>query len=113
MKAVGRTVFLSLGYTRHEPRGVYYREREWTDITHPRAIHGPNLEPSGVEGTYLFLQLVRVREGVIAKIYIALERERELAIDKTPRGSWLVVEPMEYGFEWVQALIEGEHRLGG
>jgi len=61
----------------------------------------------------LLLQFVRVCEGVVAEIHVALEGEREFAIDKTPRGSWFMVEPMKYGFEWIQALIEGEHRFRG
>lgn len=60
----------------------------------------------------MLLQLVCVRKGVVAKIHVALERKRELAIDEKSRGGWFVVEPVEYGLEGVEALVKGEHRLG-
>jgi len=99
---------------RHEPRGKYHRRadrRKWVDTTHPGAVHGPNFKPSRVKGTYLLLQFIRVREGVVAEIHVALKGKRELAIDKPPRRGLFMIEPMEYGFEWIQSLIEGEHRF--
>lgn len=116
MNAVGRTVFLSLGYTWRETHGNYYQEpdrRKWVNAAHPRAVNGPDLEPGRVECTHLLLQFIRVRKGVVAEIYVALQGKRELAIDKPSRGSWFMVEPVKYGFEWIQALIEGEHRFRG
>ena len=86
---------------------------KWADAAHPRTVYGPNLKPGRVKGTYLLLQFIRVRKGVVAEIYVALQGKRELAIDKTSRWGWFMVEPVEYGFEWIQALIEGEHRFGG
>jgi hypothetical protein len=83
------------------------------NATHPRAVHGPDFEPGRVEGAHLFLKFIRVRKGVVAKINVARERKRELAIDKEPSGGWFVVEPMEYGFERIQASIESQHCFGG
>jgi len=87
--------------------------RKWIDTTHSRAVHGPNLKPSRVEGTYLLFQFICVRKGVVAEIHVALERKREFAIDKKSRGSLFVIEPMEYGFKRVQAPIECKHRFRG
>lgn len=83
------------------------------NATHPRAVHGPDFEPGWVEGAHLFLKFIRVRKGVVAKIYVAREGKCELAIDKKPSGGWFVVEPMKYGFEWIQASIESQHCFGG
>lgn len=116
MKAVGRTVFLSLGCTERGSYGVCYQKPgrwKWINTTHPGAVHGADLKPSRIEGTNLLLQFIRVGKGVVSKIHVALERECELAVEKESRRSWLVIEPMEYRFEWIQALIEGEHRLWG
>lgn len=83
------------------------------DATHPCAVHGSDLKPGRVESTYLFLQLVCIGKGVISKVHVALEGKRELAVDKKSGGSWFVVEPMEYGLEWIQALIKGKHCFRG
>ena len=61
----------------------------------------------------MLLQFISVGEGVVSKVHVALESKRELAIYKQSRGSWFVVEPMEYGFERVEAPIKGQHCLGG
>ena len=111
LKAAGRTVFLSLGYT----YGSVIRSlaERWVNATHPRAIHGANLKPGRVEGADLLLQFICIGKGVVSKIHVALKRKCELAIDEKSCGGWFVVQPVEYGFERVQALIKGEHCLGG
>jgi hypothetical protein len=83
------------------------------DTTHPCAVDGTDLKPSWIESTYLLLQFVCVGKGVVSKIHVALESKRELAVNKKSGGSWFVVEPMEYGLEWIQALVKGKHCFRG
>ena len=90
------------------------QSKQWKLVVraYPCAVHGTDLEPSWIKSTHLFLQLVRVGKGVISKIDVALEGKCELAINKKSCGGWFVVKPMEYGFEWIQALIKSKHCFG-
>lgn len=60
----------------------------------------------------MFLQFVGIGKGVVSKVHVALEGESELAVHEQPRGNWFVVEPMEYGLERVETIIESQHGFG-
>jgi hypothetical protein len=74
--------------------------------TYAGSIDGPDFKTRRSQLADLLLELVVVVEGVVANDDIVGEVECDFAFEKEVARDGFVVEPVEYGLEWVQAAVE-------
>lgn len=86
-------------------------QKDHEAITYSRTVNGTNLKTTGVHPYSLLLELVYIREGVVADVYIAGQCEGKLSVREETRWCWLVVKPVENRLERVEPSVEVHHDL--
>jgi hypothetical protein len=109
VNAPGLAVFLSLGCSGYTQLVLPLRQDPKT--THTSRVHGSNLKTRRIKIAYIFLQFFGCIERLVAQINVSLESEREFPMRPHSCRHLVVVEPVEYGPEWIDTTIKGPHGL--